>query len=69
MMDHGEFYIRILMPDGQYQGRWGGYVIQFEHDGKPVVVRTELGVRGINIPVTFQIVDGLLDNKSITIQR
>lgn len=59
------FQIPVKIPDGQYTGRWGGYEINFEHDGQPVNVRTKIGVRGINIPCTFRIVDGKLDDESV----
>lgn len=64
-MDDGKFYAPVEVPDGEYKGRWSGYVIQFEHEGQQVMARTKLGVRGINIPVTFRIVEGKLDNDSI----
>lgn len=60
-----EFYSTIEVADGQYQGKWGGYKITFEYGNKEVTVDTEIGVRGMNVPCTFRVVDGKLVQESV----
>ena len=47
------------LPDGLYNGIWGGYVIELTHNGKKYELNTEEGVRGINIKVVVEIKDGV----------
>lgn len=37
------------VPDGQYDGRWSGYTVQFSHDGRLFEAVTDIGVRGQNV--------------------
>lgn len=46
------------VPDGWYDGKWSGYEVTFLCGNKEVMAKTELGVRGINIPVRVQCVSG-----------
>jgi hypothetical protein len=47
------------LPDGIYVGTWGGYVIQFKHEGKEYECETEEGVRGTGFTVIITIKDGV----------
>lgn len=46
------------IPDGTYQGTWGGYKIEAKIRGKDYEMTTDDGVRGINVPVVITIKDG-----------
>lgn len=46
------------LPDGLYNGTWGGYVIEINYKGDTYELATEEGVRGINIKVVVEIRDG-----------
>lgn len=46
------------IPDGIYQGIWGGYKIEVKIKDKTYEMTTEEGVRGINVPVIITIKDG-----------
>lgn len=43
------------IPDGEYDGIWGGYEVEFTVDGKKYKARTENGVRGMNIPCVVSV--------------
>lgn len=47
------------LPDGLYNGTWGGYVIELTYLGKTYELTTEEGVRGMNIKVVVTIKDGV----------
>jgi len=47
------------LPDGLYNGVWGGYVIEVNHKGKTYEMATEEGTRGIGIKVVIEINDGV----------
>jgi hypothetical protein len=47
------------LPDGYYNGIWGGYVIEVNYKGKTFELETEEGVRGIGIKVVVEIKDGV----------
>ena len=47
--------VDTTIPNGTYTGVWGGYVVQFEHDGETYEAKTDVGVKGINIPCTINI--------------
>lgn len=46
------------LPDGQYEGLWGGYIIEIGSNGKEYELTTEEGVKGMNIKVIVEIKDG-----------
>jgi ribosomal protein L11 len=46
------------VPDGNYSGTWGGYIINVKIKDKEYQMKTEKGVRGINIPVVVTVKDG-----------
>lgn len=48
----------VTLPDGNYLGTWGGYVITMNYNGKTYELETEEGVRGFNIKVMVTINNG-----------
>ena len=46
------------LPDGFYNGTWGGYMIELQYNGKTFELETENGVRGIGIKVVVQVKNG-----------
>lgn len=46
------------LPDGFYNGVWGGYTIDVTHRGKVYELETEEGVRGVNVKVIVEVKDG-----------
>lgn len=61
------FYSETTVPDGEYAGKWSGYELKFEAQGRKVLVRTKQGVRGIDIPVHFFVIGGRVNDKSIRV--
>lgn len=59
------YRIPVTIPDGSYEGKWGGHRLIWEFEGNEVDVETKLGIRGINIPVRFKIVNGKVDETTI----
>jgi hypothetical protein len=55
------------IPDGTYEGIWSGYTIRYKFEGKDVTCQTTDGVRGVNIPVKFEVKDNLLVEESIEV--
>lgn len=47
------------LPNGFYNGLWGGDVIEIKSEGKYYQLKTEEGVRGMNIKVIVEIKDGV----------
>ena len=47
------------LPDGLYNGIWGGYVIEVKTGGKTYELETQEGVRGIGIKVIVEIKEGV----------
>ncbi len=47
------------LPDGLYNGVWGGYVIEVNYKGKTYELETKEGVRGMDIKVVVEIKDGV----------
>jgi hypothetical protein len=48
----------LTLADGLYKGKWGGYVIELEHKNVTYELATEIGVKGINIPVVVVVNNG-----------
>lgn len=46
------------IPDGEYQGKWGGYTVTFKVDGKRHEAKTSIGVRCIDCPCTVVVRGG-----------
>ena len=51
----GSFWQETQIPDGVYEGRWGGYEVEMMVNGNLVKFDTKSGVRGTNIPVTVTV--------------
>lgn len=47
------------LPDGIYNGIWGGYVIEVHYNGDTYELKTEEGVRGVNIKVIVTVSNGV----------
>lgn len=61
-------YLRpINVPDGRYKGLWSGHIIEFKLNDERIEVETDLGVRGLNIPVSFESKNNKIIESSITI--
>ena len=48
-----------ILPDGLYNGFWGGNIIELKIEDKIYELTTEEGVRGFNIKVAVSIQDGV----------
>ena len=65
----------VLLPDGVYKGLWSGHVISFkcidlsEEIKECYIQDLVIGVRGINIPVTFKIKDNKIDESTIKVKQ
>lgn len=49
----------IILPDGIYTGKWGGYVIEVRYKENTYELTTEEGIRGIGINVVVTIKNGV----------
>ena len=47
------------LPDGNYMGTWGGYVIEVKYQDRWYELETEEGVRGVGLKVVVTIKDGV----------
>lgn len=47
------------LPDGYYNGTWGGYIIEVHYKGRIFELETEEGVRGVGFKVVVQIENGV----------
>jgi hypothetical protein len=47
------------LPDGYYNGIWGGYSIDVNFKSKNYELETEEGVRGMGIKVIVEVKDGV----------
>jgi len=55
-VNRSELYQKAYpIPAGIYHGTWSGYEVHFEFNGIDYWFQTELGVRGINIPVKIDL--------------
>lgn len=59
------FLKAVDIPDGSYEGKWSGYQIKFQCNGEEIVAKTVIGIRGINVPVKFQVVNQHIVEESI----
>ncbi len=48
----------VILPDGIYEGIWGGYIIEVKAFDKIYELHTEDGVKGFNIKVMVTIKNG-----------
>lgn len=49
----------IMLPDGIYDGVWGGYIIEVIYRNETYMLETEIGIKGINRKVMVEVVDGV----------
>lgn len=52
------------LPDGEYEGTWGGYVINATVNGMSVRFKTKWGIRGVNIPCVV-----IVNNGSVIVEE
>lgn len=48
----------VTLPDGEYHGFWGGYLVRIETHDKVYELKTENGIRGINVPCVVKSYNG-----------
>jgi len=58
---------RNLINEGTFTGKWGGYQLEFNDGERDHNIRTGTGVRGIDIPVQFDVKNGSVVEESITV--
>lgn len=46
------------LPNGYYNGIWGGYIIEVDYSNERYELTTEIGVKGVNIHVVVKVIDG-----------
>ncbi|AMV30884.1 hypothetical protein VN12_19675 [Pirellula sp. SH-Sr6A] len=46
------------IPDGEYEGIWGGYGVEFRTDVGIFAARCNMGVRGNAVPCVVSVIDG-----------
>ena len=51
--------VEVTLPDGIYQGTYGGYIINITYKNKNYELTTECGVRGGGFKVVVTIKDGI----------
>lgn len=51
--------------DGTYEGLWGGHSLRFRVGSDEFLCETDRGIRGMNVPVTFTVSGGDVDEGSI----
>lgn len=51
--------VETTLPDGFYQGVWGGYIIEVTYAGKTYELETVEGVKGFGIKVIVEIKEGI----------
>ncbi len=49
---------RLQIPNGDYEGKVTGYVVEFIAEGNKYFVQTKFGVRGFNIPAIVSVESG-----------
>ena len=54
-----------VLPDGFYNGIWGGYVIEISYKDRKYGLHTEEGVRGIGFKVVVEIQNGVATFDSV----
>ena len=48
------------LPDGIYDGVWGGYIVRFSVDGVEYEARTEIGIRTLRAPCRVSVMQGII---------
>ena len=54
-----KLYKECKLPDGEYNGLWGGYIITIQHEFNEYRLKSEVGVRGMDYPVTVFVRNGV----------
>jgi hypothetical protein len=62
--NNGPFWQEAQIPDGVYEGMWGGYEVRMKVNGNAIKFNTNSGVRGLNIPVTVTVTNGEAEVKT-----
>lgn len=57
--------VDVTLPDGHYNGIWGGHVIELSYKGKTYELTTDEGVRGVGYKVVVVIKDGIATYEEI----
>jgi FAD synthase len=52
--------LAAVIPDGEYKGTWGGYVVRFKVDGKQYEAASSVGIRTQNAPCIVSVRDCLV---------
>jgi len=63
------FLTPIDIPDGSYKGTWSGHTLRYKYNGRDVQCETRLGVRGINVPVVFDVKSNRVIESSISTDK
>lgn len=53
-----ENILPVNLPNGNYAGKWTGYIIKVTIAGKKCQLETEIGIRGIDEPCTVRVLYG-----------
>lgn len=53
------------LPNGEYEGTWGGYEVTVEIDGATYRFKTEDGIRTFNASVLVTVKDGVVSVETI----
>ena len=49
------------IPDGVYDGIWGGYICRVSLDGMKYDIRTDIGIRGRAVAAKVRVREGLVE--------
>jgi hypothetical protein len=50
-----ESKVKKSLPIGRYYGKWSGYEVKVNHDGEEWFLKTNDGVRGLDIDVEVRV--------------
>lgn len=57
--------LTAAIPDGEYRGTWGGYVVRFKVDGKQYEAASSVGIRTQNAPCIVSVRDCLITVRAV----
>ena len=63
------FLESIEISDGQYGGTISGHEVKFQFNGREIYAITDLGIRGINVPVRFEVKNCKVIESSIEVTK
>lgn len=55
-----------MLPDGLYNGVWGGHIIVVKYQGKTYELETEVGVKSFDIKVIVEVKDSVATFQEIS---